>query len=142
VYSVMLADGDEANGLAYLINMLLSQNLSANPEKQKLAAKMNCTIGIDSIDTEQKVTLTFSPEQLIIKNDFTKPRHITVSATTDHIMEVSQLKVIRNIFPVGFLTKRGWQLIKEILTGRFKIKGLIIHPLKVIKFVALVSIAQ
>ncbi|GAB6273755.1 MAG: hypothetical protein STSR0004_06180 [Peptococcaceae bacterium] len=142
MYPVVLADGEEANGLAYLINMLLGQNLSTNPEKQKLAAKMNCTIGIDSIDTEQKVTLTFSPAQLIIKNDFTKPRLITVSATTDHIMEVTQLKVIKNILPVGFLTKRGWQLIKEILAGRFKIKGLIIHPLKVIKFVALVSVSQ
>jgi len=142
MYPVVLADGEEANGLAYLVNMLLSQNLSANPEKQKLAAKMNCTIGIDSIDTEQKVTLIFSSEQLVIKNGFTKPRHVTVSATTDHILEVSQLKVTKNLFPVGFLTKRGWQLIKEILTGRFKIKGLIIHPLKIIKFVALISIAQ
>jgi len=112
-----LADGDQANGLCFLLNMLLTQNLN-DASKQQLAQKMKCSVGINGTDTDQKATLI-----------------------SDHILDVSQVKVIGGLLPVGFFTKRGWGLIKEILKGKLVIKGLLTHPITAIRFIAIVSVA-
>jgi hypothetical protein len=135
-----LADGDQANGLCFLLNMLLTQNLN-DASKQQLAQKMRCSVGINGTDTDQKATLIFNNNQVVIKNDFAKPLKLIINATTDHILDVSQVKVIGGLLPVGFFTKRGWGLIKEILKGKLVIKGLITHPVTAIRFIAIVSVA-
>jgi hypothetical protein len=142
MYQMELADGEQANGLANLLNMLLSQNLASNPEKQNLARKMNCSIGLYTTDTDQHCTLVFGRDKLNIKNGLVKPVRVQVSANTSHLIDVSQLKVVGGWFPSGFFTKRGWQIIKEILAGRLKVKGLVTHLLTVIRFISLVSIAR
>ena len=142
MYQMELADGEQANGLANLLNMLLSQNLASNPEKQKLAQKMNCSIGLYTNDTEQHCTLVFGRDKLSIMNGQVKPVRVMLSANTSHLIDVTQLKVIGGWLPLGFFTKRGWQTIKEILARRLIVKGLVIHFFTVISFISLVSIAR
>ncbi|HAG08008.1 MAG TPA: hypothetical protein DCK87_00325 [Desulfotomaculum sp.] len=134
-----LVDGDQANGLCFLLNMLLTQNLN-NADKQQLAQKMKCSIGINGVDTDQKATLIFN-NNLVIKNGFAEPLKLVIKATTDQILDVSQVKVIGGVLPVGFFTKRGWGIIKEILKGKLVIKGLLTHPVTAIRFIAIVSVA-
>lgn len=124
MYQMKLADGEQANGLANLLNMLLSQNLASNQEKQKLARKMNCSIGLYTTDTDQHCTLIFGRDNFSIKNGQERPVRVQVSANTSHLIDITQLKVIDGWLPVGFFTKRGWQTIKEIFTMRLKVKGL------------------
>lgn len=133
-----LADGDQANGLCFLLNMLLTQNLN-DAGKEQLAQKMKCSIGINGTDTEQKATLIFN-NHLVIKNDCTEPLKLVIKGTTDHILDVSQVKVIGGLLPVGFFTKRGRGIIKEILKGKLVIKGLLTHPVTAIRFIAIVSV--
>ncbi|HAP93338.1 MAG TPA: hypothetical protein DCM26_01785 [Desulfotomaculum sp.] len=141
MYDTELADGDQANGLSGLVHMLLGQNLLENAGKQKIAQKMNCSVGLYSTDTEQSSTLIFGRDKLIIKNGHVQSMRVVIHANTEHILEVSQVKVIGGLLPVGFFTKRGCRLIMEILKGKLKIKGLITHPITAIRFIALASVA-
>jgi hypothetical protein len=44
------------------------------------------------------------------------------------------------LLPVGFLTKRGLQILAATATGKLVVRGLIAHPITALRLIALLSL--
>ncbi|WP_322786537.1 hypothetical protein [Hoyosella subflava] len=64
-----------------------------------------------------------------------------IDTTGDQLLAVSQLKMrAGGLLPTGFFTKEGVAVIRGILRRELIVKGLIRHPLTVLRLIALVSV--
>lgn len=142
-YSVTCHDGDEANGVANILNMLLMQNFANKPELVKVAQKMKRPVAVISTDTETEATLEFGPDGVVIYNGIVGDPSVAVHATVDQILDVSQLKMnAGGLVPVGFFTKRGMKVLGQIATHKLVVKGLLSHTIASLRTIALLSVAD
>lgn len=142
-YPVTLYDGPEANGVATIVGTLLGQNFESFPERVKFARKIPRPITIVSTDTETACTIVLGTDETVVFNDVVGRPSVTVYATVDQILDVSQLPMkAGGLIPVGFFTNRGWRVLKEIATRKLVIKGLLTHTVTALRTIALVSVVD
>lgn len=142
-YEVSKHDGDNANGVADIVSMLLGQNFVTYPERIRVARRVVRPVGVYSTDTDTACTAVFGEENAVVYNDIHGKPSVTVKATVDQILAVSQLKMkAGGLLPVGFFTKRGMGVLGDIATGKLVVRGLFIHPITALRFIALMSIAE
>jgi len=141
-YEVSTHD-EEPNGVAGILNMLLSQNFMNKPELIKVAQKMKRPVAVISTDTDEEATLEFGPEGVVVYNGIVGDPSVAVHATVDQILDVSQLKMkAGGLLPVGFFTKRGGKVLGQIATHKLVVKGLLTHTIASLRTIALVSVAD
>lgn len=142
-YSTSLYDGDDANGVAIVVSTLLGQNLANFPSRVKTAKKMSRPVTIYSTDTETACTIVFGTEEAVVYNDVVGKPSVTVMATVDQILDVSQLKMkAGGLVPVGFFTKRGMGVLGQILAHKLVVKGLLSHTIASLRTIALLSVVD
>lgn len=142
-YPVTFFDGPEANGVATIVGTLLGQNFENFPDRAKFARKVSRPITIVSTDTEEACTIVLGTDEAVVYNDVVGRPSVTVYATVDQLLEVSQLPMkAGGLIPVGFFTNRGIRVLKEIATRRLVIKGLLTHTVTALRTIALVSAAD
>lgn len=137
VYAVVAADGDTI--LAGILQGLVQQNLEKYPERVAMARKVKRPITVTSVETDESVTLLFSPDGVMIESGVL-PHAVGVFATVDQILDVARLRVV-GIVPVGFASRRGFGLLTDLARRRLRITGLFRRPLTAVRFIALVSVA-
>lgn len=140
-YAVSQYDGEDANGVASIVGMLLQQNLENFPERIKIARRMSRPVTIYSTDTDSACTIVFGTDEAVVFNDVVGRPSVTVMATVDQILDVSQLEMkAGGLLPVGFFTKRGMSVLASILKHQLVVKGLLTHTLSSLRTIALVSV--
>lgn len=142
-YPVSLFDGEDANGVANIVGMLLGQNLENFPSRIKFARKIARPVSIISTDTDSACTIVFGTDEAVVYNDVVGKPAVTVIATVDQILDVSQLPMkAGGLIPVGFFTGRGMTVLGEILKHKLVVKGLLTHTLTALRTIALVSVIE
>ncbi|MFV9427076.1 hypothetical protein ACNJ7K_00900 [Rhodococcus aetherivorans] len=142
-YGVTLYDGEDANGLANIVGMLLEQNFESFPSRIKFARKIARPISVFGTDTDNACTIVFGTDEAVVYNDVVGRPSVTVIATADQILDVSQLQMkAGGLLPVGFFTKRGLAVLGAILTRKLVVKGLLTHPVSSLRTIALVSVVE
>lgn len=142
-YAVNLYDGPQANGVASIVAPLLGQNLASHPSRVKIARRMPRPVTFVSTDTDTACTVVFGTDEAVVYNDVVGRPSVTVIATVDQILDISQLPMkAGGLIPVGFFTDRGLRVLKSILTRQLVVKGLLTHTVTALRTIALVSIAE
>lgn len=142
-YHVDKYDGDDANGVADIVAMLLGQNLASYPKRIGTARRINRPIAIYSSDTDTACTITFEADKAVVRNDVVGDPSVTVIATVDQILDVSQLQMkAGGLLPVGFFTKRGLSVLGSIAARELVVKGLLTHTLTALRVIALLSVVE
>lgn len=142
-YSVSLYDGADANGVAGIVGMLLGQNLDNFPTRAAFARRITRPVSIYSTDTETACTIIFGSDEAVVYNDIVGKPSVTVMATVDQIIDVSQLPMkAGGLVPVGFFTGRGMSVLGEILKRKLVVKGLLTHTVTALRTIALVSVVD
>ena len=142
-YAVVKHEGENANGVADIVSMLLGQNFVSFPKRIRIAQRITRPVCVYSTDTDTACTAVFGADGATVYNELVGKPSVTVKATVDQILDVSQLKMkAGGLFPVGFFTKRGMGVLGAIATGRLVVRGLFIHPVTALRFIALVSIVD
>ena len=142
-YAVSLYDGEDANGVADIVGMLLEQNFENFPSRIDVARKISRPITVYSTDTDSTCTIVFGTDEAVIYNDVVGAPIVTVIATVDQILDVSQLQMkAGGLVPVGFFTKRGFRVLGAILAHKLVVKGLLTHTLTSLRTIALVSVVK
>lgn len=143
-YDVTCTNGEDANGVANILQMLLAQNFSSKPNLVKVAQKMKRRpVGIISTDTDAEATLQFTQDGVSIHNGTVGKPKVKVYATVDQILDVSQLKMkAGGLLPVGFFTKRGGKVLGQIATHKLVVKGLLTHTVASLRTIALLSVTS
>ncbi|GAF48651.1 MULTISPECIES: hypothetical protein [Rhodococcus] len=142
-YPVTLYDGEGANGVASIVGMLLGQNVENYPSRVKFARKIPRPVSIYSTDTDSACTIVFGTDEAIVYNDIVGRPSVTIKASVDQILDVSQLSMkAGGLIPVGFFTTRGMTVLGGILTHKLVVKGLLTHTLTALRTIALVSVVE
>jgi len=135
--------GQEANGVAGILQMLIGQNFTNKPELVKVAKRMKRPVAVVSTDTDTEATIEFGRDGAIIHNGIQGDPSVAVHATVDQILDVSQLRMkAGGLLPVGFFTKRGGRVLGQIATRKLVVKGLLTHTIASLHTIALVSVAD
>ncbi|MGW4332156.1 hypothetical protein ACWEK5_04940 [Rhodococcus koreensis] len=142
-YAVTMYDGQDANGVAGIVGMLLGQNLENFLSRVKFARRISRPVAIYSTDTETACTIIFGSEEAVVYNDIVGKPAVTVMASVDQILDVSQLPMkAGGLVPVGFFTKRGMSVLFSILKHDLVVKGLLTHTVTALRTIALVSVVD
>jgi hypothetical protein len=140
-YPVTLDEGHDANGIAGVVGTLLTQNLETFPARVRLARKLNRPVAIDAVDLDSSCTISCGSSAVRVSNDVVGKPRVTVSATVEQILDLSQLKMkASGLLPVGVFTRRGLRTLFAIASGNLKVRGLIVHPVTALRVIALLSV--
>lgn len=142
-YTVRIADEDDANGVSSILGTLLSQNFENFPDRVKIARRVHRPVAVYSTDTQTSATVFFGHDRAVIRNGLIGKPSVIVQAEVNQILDVAQLKMAgRGLVPLGFFTKRGAHVLRDIGCHRLVVTGLLTHTLSSLRFIALVSIAE
>jgi hypothetical protein len=113
---------EEPNGLATMLGGLIDANLHAHPERRSLLAKP-ATYAITAPDANVSVTIHLGPDGVKVANGVRGTPHVVVRARSEDLIALSSV-------PLRFgqpdaTTKEGRDVVKKLLTGQLKVKGLV-----------------
>ena len=113
---------EEPNGLAQMLGGLIEANLEQHPERMALLSKP-ATYTITAPDAEVSVTIHIGPDGVTVANGVRGTPHISVRARSDDLIALSSV-------PLKFgqpdaMTKEGREVMKKLLTGQVKVRGLV-----------------
>jgi hypothetical protein len=143
VYPVSHQDGDSAGGLSMIVVSLLSENLAGNDATVRVARKIRRPIGLRNKDDGATATIEFRDDVTLVADGLDGGPPVLVEATVQQLLALSQLKILAGgALPVGFLTPAGMRIVGAILVRRLRVRGLFLHPLTVLRFLAVISVAR
>jgi hypothetical protein len=142
-YPVNLDDAPDANGIGGVVATLLTQNFETFPNRIDLARKITRPVTINGSDIDSTCTITCGSRAVTISNDVVGKPAVTVTATVEQILDLSQLKMkASGLLPVGFFTKRGLRTLAAISSGNLRVRGLVTHPITALRVIALLSVVS
>lgn len=135
---IELGKDTEENGLANILFELLRQNIARMPEKINDLQRLNMTVGILANDIDVAVLLRFQNGQLIIDGNISEEPEIKITTDSETILDLSRIRIIGGL-PYYF-DETGRGIIKKLLSGRLKIRGLFAHPIKLTRLTRIMSV--
>lgn len=141
-YTVAVNRGEEANGIANIMQALLAQNFANKPHLPKLARKMRHPVTVVNTDTETECTLDFTHEGIVIYNGIVGEPNVALYVSADHLLHLSKMKVrAGGMLPVGLMSPKS-KVLRAILAHQLVVKGLLSHTVASLRTLALISLAD
>lgn len=135
---IILEKGAEEVGLAVMVADLIRQNIEAKPVKRKYLKKLNKNVSINAVDAGVSITLKFNKGKLTISGREEKNAHVKITTDSQTILDLSAIKIIAGI--PWFFDSLGLKVVKKLLSGELKIRGLIRHLLTILNLMKLFSV--
>ena len=135
---IALDDGAKDMGLAQMLYNLLRQNLEQNPQKLSSFEALHSNVVIVARDIDITVTLAFRKGELTIYNDIVGKADLTIIADHDAILDLSLINIFLGL--LNYFDKVGRGILRRLLLGNLKIKGLLKHPVQLTHLTKLFSV--
>ena len=135
---IALDDGAKDMGLAQMLFNLLRQNLEQNPQKLSSFEALHSNVVIVARDIDITVTLAFRKGELTIYNDIVRKADLTIIADHDAILDLSLINIFLGL--PNYFDKVGRGILRRLLLGNLKIKGLLKHPVQLTHLTKLFSV--
>ena len=136
---IALDDGAKDMGLAQMLFNLLRQNLEQNPQKLSSFETLHSNVVIVARDIDITVTLAFRKGELTIYNDIVGKADLTIIADHDAILDLSLINIFLGL--PNYFDKVGRGILKKLLLGNLRIKGLLKHPVQLTHLTKLFSVS-
>lgn len=120
---VILAEGDNASGLASMMGTLLAQNVERVPQKYEDFRRVNADVLIDVKDLGEAITLSFSGERCTIHNGRSGRPRVGIVTDSDTLMGLSMLHIGALGLP-NYFDDAGRGVLRAMRTGRLRIRGM------------------
>ncbi len=141
-FTVTCSGGEEANGIANIMQALLAQNFANKPSLTKTARKMRHPVTIVNTDTETECTLDFAPEGITIYNGIVGEPNVAFYVSSDQLLQLSQMKVkAGGKLPLGLMSPTS-PVLRQILRRQIVVKGMLSHWFATGRTFALISLAD
>jgi hypothetical protein len=121
----VVADG-ELGGLAEMIAGLISGNLAAEPERERLLRRAHGEVNLRANDIGETVGITFEPGRVRVRRDPHPRPQVEIIASSDALMAFSTVP-LRFGFPDA-MTPDGRSLTRDLLKRKVIVRGLALHP--------------
>lgn len=132
----------EANGAAYLVHMLLTQQADADATGRfaKEARRLK-PVKLRLTDTGEECAVSSSPAGLRVSSQPEGRYPTSVSAESRHVIDVTKIRLAGRVLITGPLRDKAfWALLRDIATRKVVIKGLISHYANTHRFLWLVNV--
>ncbi len=114
----------EPNGLGAMIGGLIQANLEQHPERVALLGKP-ATFGIVAPDADVAITIRLSPDGVQVANGIRGTPDVSVRGDSETLVGLSAAPL--RFGQPDVTTKAGREVVKKLLTGRLKVRGLFVH---------------
>ena len=132
--TVDYADADPS-GLAAMIGGLIEQNLERDPSRSRLLRPAVASIAAP--DAGVAVTLRLEPERVLVA-DGAGEAHLRIAASSAKLLELTAAP-LRFGFP-DVLTRQGRAVLRDVLSRRVRIGGMLSHPARLARITMLLSV--
>lgn len=140
-YQVQVAD--DVNGTGVVLYGLISEKVAKDPRAAHIARRIGRPVIVRNVDDGAEASVVPGSIATTIVNGRAANPVVCVEATVDQLLNLSQLEMRRGgLWPIGLFTGRGARILLQIATGKLKVRGLLRHPFRVFRFLALVSVAD
>ena len=120
---VVLADGENASGLASMMGTLLAQNVERAPAKFDDFRRVESDVLIDVPDLGEAITLSFTGDRCTIHNGRRGRPRVSIRADSETLMGLSQLKIGRLGLP-NYFDDNGKAVLRAMSKGKLRIGGM------------------
>jgi hypothetical protein len=127
----------EPNGLAAMLGGIIEGNLAGHPERERLLSKVS-TYGIRARDVGVEVSFRLSPGKVIVRNGIVGRPQILVETDSETLVGLSSVPLKFGLPDIG--TKEGREVNRKLLTGKLKVKGMLLHPGKLARLNKLLAV--
>ncbi len=123
---------------SFIISELLSSNITQKAEKMRTFKSMYGVVAIHLVDIEAAVSLIFAGGTLSIVPGIAGKPDIIITTDSDKVMGLNLISVKFGL-PYYF-DKAGLTVLKQLLSGDIKIKGMLAHPILLTKLTKIMSV--
>jgi len=120
---VVLAEGDDASGLASMMGTLLAQNVERVPKKFEDFRRVDSDVLIDVKDLGEVITLSFRGERCTIHNGRVGHPRVSISTDSETLMGLSMLHIGALGLP-NYFDEPGRNVLRAMRTGKLRIRGM------------------
>ena len=120
---VVLADGENASGLASMMGTLLAQNVERSPQKFDDFRRVESSVLIDVSDLGEAITLSFIGDRCTIHNGARGHARVRIRTDSDTLMALSQLHIGRLGLP-NYFDESGKTVLRAMSKGKLRIGGM------------------
>ena len=117
---------------------VLKTNLEQKPHKLKPFKNLCAVVGIEVTDVGRAVSLVFTREKVTIEEGITGKPPVIITADSETIMGLNFVNIKWGL-PYYF-DKPGRAVIKLLISGKLKIKGLLFHPVILTRLTKVMSV--
>jgi hypothetical protein len=135
---ILLDNGARDVGLAEMMFNLIRQNLEQKPQRLSSFRALNSNVVIVARDIDITVTLAFKGGELTIYNGIVGKADLKIIADHDAILGLSLINIFMGL--PNYLDRTGRDILKKLLLGNLKIKGMLKHPLQLIHLTKIFSV--
>jgi hypothetical protein len=125
---------------SFIVEELLTGNIQKSPAKYAVYQKTQGIAAIDLPDMEAAISLHFQRGKLTIEAGVNQDAAIVIRTSWEYVTDLSMIK-IRWGLPYYF-DEAGRHVLKLLLSGKIKIKGLFSHPVLLNHFTILMSVME
>jgi hypothetical protein len=120
---VVLADGDNASGLASMMGTLLAQNVERAPAKLDDFRRVESDVLIEVPDLGEAITMSFTGDRCTIHNGARGRARVRIRADSETLMGLSQLRIGRLGLP-NYFDDNGKAVLRAMSKGKLRIGGM------------------
>jgi len=136
---ITFAEGAEEAALATMLAEIIESNLESGGPRTRAFQNLKSAVYINAADAGVEITLLFKRGHLEIHAGKPVRPDISIEADSAHLLDLTNLK-IRGGLPF-FFDETGRGVVKKLLRGELKIKGLLRHPLELVRLTKVLSVA-
>lgn len=128
----------EPNGLAEMVGGMIEANLDRHPKRRSLLKP--AVVDLTATDAGVSVTLRFAAGRVEVANGSASGRaDLRIRADSRDLLQLSAAP-LRFGLPDVF-TSAGRRVVRKLLSGEVKVKGLLRHPRKLARLTSVLSVA-
>ncbi len=131
-------DADDI-GLAGMLIEIIKSNVKNSEAKATAFMTLKASVYLCITDAEVEVTLNFDKGDLIVSSRKCDNPNISIITDSSTLMDLSNLNTTILGLP-NFFDELGKSILKKLLSGELKIKGIILYLFSLIKLTKILSV--
>jgi ubiquinone biosynthesis protein UbiJ len=128
----------EPSGLAEMLGGLIEQNLAAHPARRRLLHPSVVTVDAD--DAAVEVTLRIAHDAVAVAEGSDPAAQVRIHADSGRLLAVVATPLRWGV--PDLFSHAGRSLVADIVRGRVRIKGLVRHPIQLVRLTKLLNVNE
>ncbi len=137
--TISFAAGAEETPLASMLVEIIESNLESGGARVKAFRDLGSAVHINAVDAGVEISLLFKKGHLTVHTGKPVKPAISIEADSATLLDLTNLK-IKGGMPY-FFDETGRGVARKLFRGKLKLKGLLRHPLELVRLTKVLSVA-